>query len=77
VLITLGLLLQLSIALFLYLLVRVAVVALRKLASRLLRTAAVRSNTNGQLQPRRGFVPKISVMARGSPTRAPPLLVAI
>lgn len=73
--IALGLVVQLPVALFIYFLVRVAIVVVRKIAAPLSRETAVRADPGGSLQACRGFVPTISVMARGSPTRGPPLLV--
>lgn len=75
--IALGLLLQLPVAVFTYLLVRVAIVVVRKLAGSFVERVPGREDTRARLGTRRGFVPKISIVARGSPTRGPPLLVAV
>lgn len=75
--IALGLLLQIPFALFIFLLVRVAVVVVLRLVGSFVRPAPTRRETSGHSGARRGFVPKISIVARGSPTRGPPLLLAV
>lgn len=62
--IALGLLLQIPFALFIFLLVRVAVVVVLRLVGSFVRPAPTRRETSGHSGARRGFVPKISIAAR-------------
>ncbi len=75
--IALGVLLQLPVALFIYLLVRVAIVVVRRLAGVFPQPEPDRRDTRARFGDRRGFATKISTLARGSPTRGPPVLVSI
>lgn len=75
--IALGLLVQIPVALFIYLAVRAAIVVAHKLHAAFVQPIARGTDTGGDVGARRGFTPKISVLARGSPTRGPPLLVSI
>jgi hypothetical protein len=75
--IALGVLLQLPVALFIYLLVRVALIVVRRLAGAFALPAPDEKDTRGRFGERRGYAPKISALARGSPTRGPPLFVAV
>ncbi len=71
----LGLLVQVPVALFIYLLVRIAVVVVRRLGGSFPQERNGRRDDGGRFGSRPGFLPKITIVARGSPTRGPPLLV--
>lgn len=75
--IALGLLVQVPIALLIYFLVRVAVAVVRKLAQSFAEHPLPRPEAFRPTGAREGFTPRISIVARGSPTRGPPLFVDV
>ncbi len=70
--IAVGLLLQVPVALIVYLLVRVAVAVVHRLVRAFARPRLRASDAAKPTRERKGFSPRVSVLVRGSPTRGPP-----